>query len=135
MKKKNLENSAFSGIVRGLFGKYPQFKLPSNYRTITIVIISLFLFFLIFLISLDFYKNLLKKQEIEATRTKLTSEIQFWQKVIEKYKDYRDAYFQLAVLEYKLGNFERARDFLQKTSTLDPNFKPALELDKVLDKR
>ncbi|KPJ71036.1 hypothetical protein AMJ51_00295 [Microgenomates bacterium DG_75] len=55
-----------------------------------------------------------------------------WGKLIEEKPDYRDAYLQLAYLHYKLYENEEAKEYLEKALELDPNFKPAKELEKFL---
>lgn len=133
MDKQSLKKSKWSGIVRGIVGKYKEFKFPSNYRIITVIVLSLVLIALISLISLDFYKNFGEKQRVGEERQKLVSEILFWQGIIAKHKDYRDAYFKLASLEYQLKNFNQARKYLQKVLEIDPNFEVGRRLEKLLN--
>lgn len=86
----------------------------------------------ILIVGADLQKNIQNKQNLEKERVKVVREIEYWEKTIEKYKNFRDAYFQLAVLNYRLGNFEKAKSFLQKTLELDPNFEEAKDLEKLL---
>jgi tetratricopeptide (TPR) repeat protein len=59
-------------------------------------------------------------------------EIAFWQEVITRKKDYRDAYLRLAVLNYQINQEEESRAFLQMALRLDPNFEPAKKLEEIL---
>ena len=59
----------------------------------------------------------------------------YWQGIVSKYKDYRDGYFQLAVLEYQLGNIQKAKLHLDEVLKLDPNFEKGRELGKVLSSK
>jgi len=64
---------------------------------------------------------------------KIRQEIEFWQEIIKEKQDYRDAYFQLAVLNYQIYQKGPAVKYLQKTLNLDPNFEPAKKLEKLLN--
>ncbi|MBI4100491.1 tetratricopeptide repeat protein [Candidatus Microgenomates bacterium] len=112
-------------------------KFPSIYRRITekkiwLAVASVVIGVAILIVGADLQKNIQKKQDIEKERVKIAKEIEYWEKTIEKYKDFRDAYFQLAVLNYRLGELEKAKPFLQKTLELDPNFEEGRELEKLV---
>lgn len=135
--------SISSGKVREKFGKKSSWRFPNIYRRITdfirlkwrIILVGLVSFILLFCISIlsfDLYKNIQEKQKIEKERQKLISEVIFWESVVNKYKDYRDAYFNLAVLEYQLKNFDKTKAYLQKVLELDPNFNEGRKLEKLL---
>lgn len=63
----------------------------------------------------------------------IRQEISFWEEVIQKKADYRDAYFRLAVLNYQIGQKEEAKRYLERTLELDPDFEPAQKLQKSLN--
>jgi tetratricopeptide (TPR) repeat protein len=128
MKKKSN-----SGICREILGKWKKLKFPRNYRVITAIIISLFLISLITLISLKFYRNWQEKQRLEAERAKISQEVEYWQGITSKYHNYRDAYFELSMLEYKLNNLEKSRNYLQKALEIDPNFGIGKRFEKLLE--
>lgn len=114
-------------------------KSPRIYRIFTdwkvwVGIVSAFLIVGIGLMGLQLYKNLLTKADVEQKRQTAKLEIAFWKDIVSKYKDYRDGYFTIAVLEYKLGNKEKSKMYLQKTLELDPNFKNGRDLEKLLSK-
>ncbi len=46
----------------------------------------------------------------------------YWQMTEKKYPNYRDGYFQLALLAYRVGDNQKANEYLQQVETLDPNF-------------
>jgi|SRR5579859_6674970 len=73
-----------------------------------------------------------EKQILEQKRAIIQKEIIFWQENTRKYPGYRDAYFQLALLEYQLGNSQFSQDYLNKVISLDPNFDKARQLEKIL---
>lgn len=91
------------------------------------------LFLALVLVSFDLYKNYQKNEELLAKREEITQKIKYLENVVLKYKDYRDGYYQLAILEYNLGNFDKAKFYLQKTLELDPNFEKGRELEKLLN--
>jgi tetratricopeptide (TPR) repeat protein len=78
--------------------------------------------------------NAQKKHDLEIKRQKIQQQISFWQENIRKYPDYRDGYFQLALLEYQLGDIQSAQSYLNKVESLDPNFQEAYQLEKLLQK-
>lgn len=88
----------------------------------------------IFIVSLDMYRNIQKKTQLEKEKEQILNQIKNWQSLAGEYKGYRDAYFQLALLEYRLKNFAKANDYLQRTLSLDPNYKEGRELEKILNK-
>lgn len=114
-----------------------EFKFPRISRRITdkkvwSVVVSVVIGLAILIVGADLQKSIQGKQHIEKERIKIAKDIEYWEKTIEKYKDFRDAYFQLAVLNYQLGEIEKAKSFLQKTLELDPNFEEARDLEKLL---
>ncbi|MEX2007529.1 MAG: hypothetical protein WD992_02035 [Candidatus Levyibacteriota bacterium] len=76
--------------------------------------------------------GLRNKSEIGSQREIVSSQIGYWEKVVEKQKGYRDGYFMLAVLEYQLRDFGKSKEYLDKVLSIDPNFSPAQDFQKVL---
>lgn len=77
-----------------------------------------------------------KLEEIRKTKNepqRINEEIQKWEKIVLAKPDYRDAYFQLAILHYQLYNDKQAKEYLEKTLSLDPNFDPAKKLIRVIE--
>lgn len=122
------------------------FKFPKNYRFITeklnfilknkyfkigaygliytsLIILISFLFF-------DLYNYYTTQENLKQERKKIANKIVTWQSVIEKYPNFKDAYLQLGTLEYRMGNFERAKGYVKKALVLDPEYSDAIELDK-----
>jgi len=71
------------------------------------------------LASLKQQKNLSDPKDIKKL-------IHFWEKIVAEKTDYRDGYLQLAILNYKI------QEYLKKALIVDPNFEPALELEKII---
>ena len=113
------------------------FRFPNIFRIITEkyflgFIVTFILVAMLIIVGLDLYKDIKNQQKIEKERKDVISKIQYWQGVIDKYKDYRDAYFQLAILEYRLKNFDKAKFYLDKSLSLDPNFEKGRTMEKIL---
>jgi len=66
--------------------------------------------------------NLEIAKNLQADREAILREISYWQQVGNQYKDYRDIYFRIATLEYRLGNLAAAQQYVNKAMQLDPNF-------------
>ena len=87
---------------------------------------------LVLILSLHLLVSLQRQKEINFERTKIESEIKLWEEISQKFPEYKDAYFQLAVLNYKLGNIEPAKYYVEKALFIDPNFEKAKNLQKIL---
>ena len=58
--------------------------------------------------------------------------IVFWEKIVVEKPGYRDGYLQLAVLNYKLWQNEKAQAYLKKALLVDPNFEATLKLKQLV---
>lgn len=123
-KKKEHKTSQFPRILRIFTERYFFASL------IIIVLVAA-----IGILGVKLNKDINQKQEVDKERQEIIKEVEFWKTVVTKYKDYRDAYFQLAILEYRLGDFRASKFYLQKTFELDPNFDKGRELEKILNKK
>jgi tetratricopeptide (TPR) repeat protein len=81
------------------------------------------------------YQNYGKITQINTQRQNIQGKINFWQSIADKYDGYKDAYFQMAILDYTLGNFQKAKNENEKALLLDPNFNDAKKLEVILDKQ
>lgn len=124
-------------------------KSPSNSRTIPALVdkpatflkiyrlsLNVFIVFIFILavvvVGLDLQANTQAKQAIDLEREKLTKELKFWEDFIVKHQDYREAYFQASILEYKLGNTFKAKAYVEKGLSLDPNSENGKKLESFL---
>lgn len=87
---------------------------------------------LILLLSFDLLISLQKQKEINFERTKIQSEIKLWEAISVKYQGYKEAYYQLALLNYRIGEIDKAKFYINKALYLDPNFEKARDLQKTL---
>lgn len=115
---------------------------PSNSRSIpeklntagfAFLVGMLFILTSIFVISLDFYSNYQEKNRLYNEKIEVLENIVFWKNQIKERPKFRDAYFNLALLNYRLRNMEKANSNLEKTLELDPNFEKGRELQKQLE--
>lgn len=85
--------------------------------------------------KLSFEKsNYLEKKQTQDKFEKIEKKITFWETVIEEKDDYRDGYLMLALLNFKAGRKETAKDYWQKAYEIDPNNKEVNELKNILEK-
>lgn len=78
-----------------------------------------------------FVQKALELQSVVIQRMKLSQDLGLWKGIAQKYPTYRDAYFQAAVLAYRLGDMNAERVLIGKTLQLDPNYLPAQNLEKI----
>lgn len=116
-------------------------QLPSNSRIIPeisgdsiVFVIGLFCIIgAILVLSLSVYSGYREKERLSAEKTRLTREADFWQKQINMRPNYRDAYFSLALIQYRLKDLNLSKENLDKALTLDPNFSEGRDLQKLLE--
>lgn len=113
-------------------------KSPSISRFITewrnlVVGVSAILVLIMVAHGLLYIQKRQELQKVQQERASVEKEIKYWQEVVAKHNDYRDAYFKLATLEYELGDMERAKMYVATVLKLDPNFDKGRELEKLLE--
>lgn len=129
--------------------KGKRFKFPNISRIITetphdqqlfyvkifsVSFVSTFLIVAIMLKGVTLFTNIGELQAAEQQRTTLKEQQHYWEKIVKEHPDYRDAYFQLAVTSYQLGEKKVAKEYLDKTLMLDPHFEQGKELERQLGK-
>ncbi len=135
----------FKNIKKNPEASGKKTKSPSNSRAITdpakllkiyrgsLKVFLAFIFIVtVIVVFVDLQKNLEIKQNIDFQRVNLTKELNFWKDFISKHKDYRDAYFQVSILEYKLGNISNAKKYAREGLSLDPNSDDGKKLEQFL---
>jgi hypothetical protein len=100
-------------------------------RALKVFVVFIFILTAI-IVGLDFRNNLQSKQKIDSQREVLTKDLNFWKDFIAKHQDYRDAYFQASVLEYRLGDISKARMYVEKGLSLDPNSEDGRKIEALL---
>jgi tetratricopeptide (TPR) repeat protein len=135
-KTKSKPNSfKFPNIYRKIPEKKDILHVLKILRKMFIVFAFSVLAVLILFIAVDLYKNFVQNQQIQTQRQKLIHEIKIWESFSDKYSNYKEVYFQIALRQFQLGDFTLARQNLQKSLFIDPNYEEALKLQKELNKR
>jgi len=95
-----------------------------NKKLFLIHSLSVFLFVALIIVGIDMYSNMQKKQDLFSVRKRVEIEKMYWEKITTIHKNYRDGYYKLALLEYTLGNSDRAMRYVTQALQVDPNFLP-----------
>lgn len=131
------ESKVFVTISNYWFRLSNQSKVQKFFKWTSIALVALTIAVLIFgisIFSLSLSKYYQSYMQISSERQSIQSQINFWQSVSNRYEGYKDAYFRMALLQYKLGDIKNARENNRKALLLDPNFIDAKKLEDVLDK-
>ncbi|HSW88838.1 MAG TPA: hypothetical protein VLG12_06775 [Candidatus Saccharimonadales bacterium] len=118
-----------SGMITSYF---PKISRVITERWFLIGLVSGVLLVGIIIIAGNIQANIEERKNLEQKRAKIKQEITYWQESARKYPGYRDAYFQLALLEYQLGDAQSSQSYLNKVESIDPNFQEAYKLEKLL---
>ncbi|OGH38900.1 MAG: hypothetical protein A3B44_04100 [Candidatus Levybacteria bacterium RIFCSPLOWO2_01_FULL_38_21] len=111
-------------------------KIKKNqWRLITAGFVSAIILGAIVIVGADSYKNYRQNKKLGEERKNIESQIKFWESVNKRYPGFRDSYFQLALLEYQLKDFDKTRTYLKEALRLDPNFREGVKLRDILDKK
>ena len=104
---------------------------PSISRIITEAL-KFSLLVLTFFVFAIFLKNINDYRLQQKEKGDLVKKAEFWKNVTVDKLDYRDAFFEVALYEYRLKDYDSSKLYLQKALTLDPNFKEGKMLENVL---
>jgi len=66
--------------------------------------------------------GLITIQAQSAQHTELLAQMGYWEGVLKRHPGYRDAAFKLATLSYQLGLKDQAKNYIDLTLKIDPNF-------------
>ena len=97
--------------------------------------VVIFLTLLITIFSIRIYRYYGYVKQIKDERQSIKEQINFWQNIVNKYDGYKDGYFQIALLQYRLANFQKAKEENKKALLLDPNFEDARKLEVLLERK
>lgn len=84
-----------------------------------------FLFMAIGIVGYDARNNASLLSTAKKERSSVELQIRYWKGILNQYKGYRDGYYQLALLEYRIGNLSEAFEYNNKALDVDPSFKEA----------
>jgi tetratricopeptide (TPR) repeat protein len=83
-------------------------------------------------VGIDLQKNFQTKINIDFQREILGKDLNFWKDFISQHENYPNAYLQASVLEYKLGDISKAKTYVEKGLSLDPNSAEGLKVEQLL---
>ena len=132
------ENKTLKRLSKVEFRLLNQSKYKKEiiyFLSFIIVFVTILLFVVTSLLAVKLYQEVSLYVKITNQRQTLQGKINFWQSFIQKYDGYKDAYFQIALLEYQLGNFEKAREYNKQALLLDPGFEDAKNLEVLFEKQ
>jgi tetratricopeptide (TPR) repeat protein len=137
--KKTKEQKAGKLQFPSIYRKIPERSYFLHVLQILKRMVVFFVFAAIFTLILfllaDLQRNYVQNQHIQAERQKLIHELNIWKSFSDKYKNYKEVYFQIAVREFQLGDFITAGQYLKKSLFIDPNYEEALKLQKELENK
>lgn len=113
-------------------------EIIGKHRLVSHIVVILFLSFVFvstIVVGFDLLKNTEQKRQLDKERREIISNINFWKDFVSKHRDYRDGYFQLAILEYRLNDLGKAKLYLEKSLAIDPNFEKGRELEQILNSK
>lgn len=133
MKKPKAKKPQFPKNSRFIPESFSHYiRILKNMTVIfTFASLLVFGFFLFF----DLYLNYVNFSRLSLERQKLISEVNTWESFSQKYPNYKEVYFQIAVREFELGDYQSSIKYLQKALFIDPNYQDALKLKKELESR
>lgn len=132
-KKRQKGKKKFPNIYRYIPAWPDRIIFFRVYRRFLKGFISILFILVIILVWYDLSKNIEQKRVIDKEREKLTNELKFWDNFLAKNKGYRDAYFQASIVEYKLGDSDKARDYVKMGLALDQNSEEGKNILKFLN--
>jgi len=95
---------------------------------------GVFFFCLMLYMIVQLSASLQVQKRGEVERARVVSDRAFWEAVTKERPEYRDGYFMLALLEYRMGRKKEASQNVSKALKIDPNFVQGVEFKKILDK-
>ena len=131
------ENKLFNKLSKveiRLLNQSKHKKIFTYVLSVTTIFITILLLFGVSIFTIKLYQEIGLYSAIVNQRQVMQKKINFWQSFTQKYDGYKDAYFQIALLEYQLGNFEKAREYNKQALLLDPGFDDAKSLRVLLSK-
>lgn len=118
-EKKEAKAWKFPSISRIIPEGSSWSSLPRYSLLFLSVVLALIMSVLIYLVGKTGVSYAIALSERETTE----KQYQYWREISETYPSYRDAYFMLALLSYKLGEEQQTKEYLQTVYRLDPGYK------------
>lgn len=132
------ENILFQRVSKAgirLLNQSKHKKVLMYFLSFVILVLIILLLVGSSILIIKLYQQVNLYSSITTKRQNLENKIIFWKSFTQKYDGYKDAYFQIAFLQYQLGNFEKARENNKKALLLDPGFEDAKNLQVLLENK
>lgn len=133
IKKKSTKRE-LPQIFRRITARVPFLASIHLWRRLIVLIILSMIVLQIVQMGQRLYSNYYESQLLLAEKQAIEAEIAEWEKIVVERPGYRDGYFELAVLTYQLNRIEETKRYLNGVFELDPNYQPARELEKEINK-
>jgi tetratricopeptide (TPR) repeat protein len=108
-------------ITESLFSRKTFFLL----KYVSVGAVSGALLIAIALQGYDLHANAQQVKRATQDREQVMHEVVYWKQIADTYSGYRDIYYRIATLQYKLGNVDESKAYIKKALELDPNFEDA----------
>ena len=112
-------------------------KSPRIYRKIPeflIYFISGSIIMAIVILGFSLNSHITELEHLRSTKEQVEREYSYWQMIVKKYDSYRDGYFRLATIAYRLGKISEAKEYTTKALLIDPLFQPAQTFQEKIKK-
>jgi len=120
IKKSPSNSRTIAEHSKFYFPKVNSIKLIKLYGGALKIFVAAIFVVAAIVVGYDLKNNLQIKQSIDSQREILAHDLNFWENFLSAHKNYRDAYFQASILEYRLGDKSKAKMYLEKGLSLDP---------------
>lgn len=136
MAKKRISSKKFSPHISRIIpaGNFAKASLPKwfSFRFLILLIFLSILLLQASQFTSYLYDRYLAQTQKQGEIQEIEAKITHWQEVVKEKPDYRDAYFELALLSYRLKRITEAKMYLEKVLELDPNYGPAKDFERIL---
>ncbi len=130
MPKKDINKKSTGTQFPRIYRTIPE-RWPFLLATTSFFILIIFML----LLSLKLFESIQLYRQISTQRQEISARVNSWISILDKYPGYSDAAFNIAVLYYRLNDFSKSRQYLEKALIYDPNYKDANKLSDQLQKR
>lgn len=129
----NLNKKKKTPTVKQVLLDFAKSLIHEEKLLLTAIVAGLFFFGAVIFAGIQLSSSLQTYREAKADRDRVVYELSFWEQVLRIHPDYRDAYFKLALLRYRLGDTTSSKGYVQKALDIDPNFEEGKQLQKLLE--
>ncbi len=131
-----LKASQFPNIFRFITEKVSAYDKYIKIAKLSLSgIISILFLILTISQGLQLQNNLRQEKKLAQERKNIENEIIYWEKTVERYKNYSDIYLKIASLEYRLGKSQTAQAFIEKALAVNPDTEQGIVLGERISRQ